>query len=88
MRTVVLTIEDEIDDDLDVVCAERGRGKEGLIADIVRGYVRAERLRRALGSPELVALYSELADEDAALAEQGMADFARTLLEADEHEPR
>lgn len=35
-------------------------------------------------TPDIIALYRALADEDVALAEEGMADYARLLAQADD----
>ena len=41
-------------------------------------------MSRLVVEPELIDLYQELAGEDRLLAEQGMADYATGLRQADE----
>lgn len=50
----------------------------------MRKYVETVRLRRALEDPALSELYQELADEDSALAEEGIAEYGRLLKSADD----
>ena len=57
-----------------------------MAADILRKYTQAERLRRSLQDPALIALYEELVVEDVALAESGMADYQQGLELADRAE--
>ncbi len=45
--------------------------------------IRQKGLRRSLQDPALIALYEELAAEDVALAEAGMADYQQGLELAD-----
>ena len=50
-----------------------------MAADILRKHIQAERLRQLLQDPALIALYEDLAAEDVALAEAGMADYQQGL---------
>ncbi len=84
MKTIPLTLDDELDAMLDSICAEQGRNKAEVATEVVRKYVEAGQLRRALQDSTLVALYQELAEEDINLAEEGMAEYQRTLEESDQ----
>ena len=83
MKTLPIMLEDDVDDALEAVSSGLGRLKIDLAADVLSKYVRAERLRQSLQNPSLVALYQELATEDVALAEEGMADYQQGLEQAD-----
>jgi len=78
-----LAIPDELDEALEDVSARMGRDKAQVAGDVLRRYIRAEKLRYSLEDPSLAALYQELAAEDVALAEEGMADYAEALAAAD-----
>jgi len=54
-----------------------------MAADILRKHIQAERLRQLLQDPALIALYEDLAAEDVALTEAGMADYQQGLELAD-----
>ena len=84
MKSLPLDLDDELDAALDAVSLEQGRAKVELVLDLVRKYVEAEKLKRTLQDPALIALYNELAAEDIALAEQGLADYSRGLQSADQ----
>lgn len=81
MKTIAIVVDDELDAALETLCAEQGRTKAEVLINLLRRYVEDERLKSALHDPRLAALYASLADEDVALAEEGMADYQR-LLEA------
>ena len=83
MKTISLRIDDEVDAALAALCAEQGRNETEVVADVLRRYVETERLKRMLEDPALAQLYEELAAEDRALAEEGMAEYQQTLQEAD-----
>jgi predicted transcriptional regulator len=83
MKTLALRLDDELDAALEAVCAEQGRDKIDVITDIVCKFVEAERLRRSLQDPTLAELYQQLAAEDIALAEEGMAEYQQRLEETD-----
>jgi predicted DNA-binding protein len=83
MKTLALRLDDELDAALEAVCAEQGRDKIDVVTDIVRKFVEAERLRRSLQDPALAELYQQLATEDIALAEEGMAEYQQRLEETD-----
>ena len=80
---VTLTIDEALDAELERVSIRKGLAKADVVADALRQYVQAEQRRQSLLDPDLIALYSQLADEDVALAETGMDDYARQLAEAD-----
>ena len=50
-----------------------------MAAEILRKHIQVERLRQSLQDPALIALYEDLAAEDVALAEAGMADYQQGL---------
>lgn len=83
MKTLSLRLDDELDAALEAVCKEQGRDKADVVTDIVRKYVETEHLKRALQDHALAELYQQLAAEDVALAEEGMAEYQRILEEAD-----
>ena len=78
-----LTIDEALDSELELVSVRKGIAKADVVADILRQYVQAEQRRCAPIDPALIALYSQLADEDVALAEAGMNEYVRQLAEAD-----
>lgn len=81
---VTLTIDEALDAELERVSLRKGRAKADVVADVLRQYVQAEQRRQDPLDPALIALYSQLADEDVALAEAGMEDYVRQLAEADQ----
>lgn len=83
MKTFPLRLDDELDAALEVVCKGLGRDKADVVTDIVRKYVETERLKHALRDPALAALYEQLAAEDVALAEEGMAEYQGMLETTD-----
>lgn len=88
MRTLPLVLDDDLATSLQTISAGQGRAETELVMEMLRRYVRAEQLRQALQDPALIALYHELADEDAHMAEEGLANYARQLEEADQAEVR
>ncbi len=80
---VTLTIDEALNAQLEQVSARAGRPKSDVVADALHRYVQAEQRRQQALDPALVALYHQLAEEDVALAEAGMDDYARHLEEAD-----
>ena len=79
MRTIWLRLDDDLDAALEAVCAEQGRDKAEVVTDVVRKYVDRERLQRTLQDPTIAELYQQLAAEDVALAEEGMAEYQQML---------
>jgi len=84
VKAISLKLDDDVDADLDELCVTEGRDKSEVVTDAVRKYVEAARLRRALEDPALTPLYAELADEDTALAEEGIAEYGRLLKSTDD----
>ncbi len=84
MKILPLRLDDELDAALGAVCKALGRDKTDVVEDVVRKYVETERLKSALQDSELVALYEQMAVEDVALAEEGIADYQR-ILKATDH---
>ena len=83
MKTLPVQLDDELDAALEAVCKDQGRDKAEVVIGIVHKYVEAERLRRTLQDPALAELYQQLAAEDVALAEEGMAEYQQLVKEAD-----
>jgi plasmid stability protein len=84
MATLVLNLDDGLNAALEALCAREGRDKAALLTDILRRHLDSEELRQCLSDPELKRLYDEqLAAEDVALAEEGMAEYEDLLREAD-----
>jgi hypothetical protein len=79
-ETLMKPISLKLDDDLDA----EGRDKGDVVTEVVRKYVETVRLRRALEDPALTRLYEELAGDDAALAEENIAEYGRLLKSADD----
>jgi hypothetical protein len=80
---ISLRLEDDVDAALEAMCMEQGRDKADVVSEVVRRYVETARLQRALDDPALAGLYRELATDDVALAEEGMAEYRRLLKTAD-----
>jgi predicted transcriptional regulator len=83
MKTLSLRVDDELNAALEAVCAEQQRSKADVARDALRAYLQTQRLRWALQESGLAELYEELAAEDTALAEEGIADYHRILESAD-----
>jgi len=83
MTTLQVPLEEELNVALEALCAAQQRDKVSVVSDLVRQFVRSHQTKQALQNPELIAFYEQLADEDTALAEAGMADYQRLLAEAD-----
>ncbi len=77
---VTLAIEDALNAELERVAAQKGRANSDVAAEALRQYVQTERRKEQAVNPALIALYSQLADEDVALAEAGMEDYHWRLI--------
>ena len=84
MKSVPVRLDDDLDAALEAVCAQQGRSKTDLVGEILRKYLETERLRRELQDPDLVTLYRQLEGEDAAIADQGIAEYQEMLKAADQ----
>jgi hypothetical protein len=84
MKAISLRLDDDVDAELDALCVAEGRDKTEVVTDAVRKYVETARLRRALEDPALIRLYAELAGEDSAFAEEGIAEYGRSLKSTDD----
>jgi hypothetical protein len=84
MKAISLKLDDDVNAELEALCAAEGRDKDDVVGEVVRKYVETVRLRRALEDPALSELYQELADEDSALAEENIAEYGRLLKSADD----
>jgi hypothetical protein len=84
MTTLPVVLDDELDAALEAACARQGLSKADLVTNIVRRYVETERLKRTSDDPDLEALYQQLAAEDVALAEEGLAAYRDMLDQADQ----
>lgn len=83
MNVITLNLDDELNAFLEELCAFRRLEKQQVIADLLRKYLAAERLSGSLKDPALVSEYKELVFEDAALAEEGVAEYREMLRKAD-----
>ena len=83
MTTIQVPLDDAVSEALETLCADQQRDKEGMVRELVNRFVATEQARRVLQNPDLISLYDQLADEDEALAEAGMSDYHRLLIEAD-----
>ena len=83
MKTISLSVDDEMDAALAAICAEGGRSKTELVTDVLRKYLESERLKRMLQDPAVAELYQQLAVEDLALAEEGISEYRDMLEQAD-----
>lgn len=83
-KTLVLTLDEDLDAALEKICTERGQTKNELISDLLRQFVASEQFRLRLLNPQIVEQYQTLAEEDIALAEEGMAEYQQLLKETDE----
>ncbi len=84
MKAISLKLDDDVDAELEALCAAEGRDMGDVVTEVVRKYVETVRLRRALEDPALTRLYEELAGDDAALAEENIAEYGRLLKSADD----
>jgi hypothetical protein len=84
MKTISLSLDDDVNAALAALCAEQGRDEPEVVAEVVRRYVETERLKKSLQDPELARLYEDLVAEDKTLAEEGMAEYHQILQEADQ----
>ncbi len=84
MKAISPKLDDDLDAELEALCAAEGRDKGDVVTEVVRKYVETVRLRRALEDPALTRLYEELAGDDAALAEENIAEYGRLLKSADD----
>ena len=84
MKTISLRLDEELDAALEALCAAQGREKGDLVRQIVCRYMETERLKRTLQDPTLVDAYQELAAEDVARAEEGIAEYHRLLEASDQ----
>ena len=83
MKTISLRVDDQMDAALAAVCAQQGRSKTEVVAELLRKYLESERLKRTLQDPALAELYQQLAPEDVALAEEGISEYQHMLEQAD-----
>lgn len=79
-----LTIDETLNEQLELVSNRKGRVKSEVVVEVLLHYVQSEQRKHQLLDPALIALYTELVDEDIALAEEGMEEYYRQLEEADE----
>lgn len=83
MMTLSLDIDDRLDAEFDRVSSDAGRSKKDIVMDIVRRFIEVDRRKRMLSEPRLLALAAELAEEDIALAEMGIEEYAAHLESVD-----
>lgn len=85
---ITLPLEESVETALECLSIRQGRDKVAVVAELVKRYVEAERLRAELLDPGLIELYMELADEDTVLADEDIANYAAALTDADQNDPR
>ena len=83
MPTLPLLLDEDLNAALEAASAQEGRDKTEVVTEALRRYLDFQQRSRHLLDPSLAALYRQLADEDVALAEAGIADYATGLAEAD-----
>ena len=84
MRTLAVELEDGIATALDKLAKGRGCAPAEIAADAVRRIVEQEQLRDFMQNPSNQQLIRELDEENVAMAEEGMAEYAEILRKADE----
>jgi hypothetical protein len=84
VKVLPVNLDDELAAVLAAVCAARGLDETTLASDVLRKFLQAEQLKRSLDDPALAALYEQLAAEDVALAEEGVAEYHQTLAAIDQ----
>ena len=80
---VTVALDDMLDAQLELVSSRKGRAKSDVVIEALRQYVKTEQRKQQLQNPALIALYQQLADEDTALAEEGMDGYCQQLVAAD-----
>lgn len=87
MVTLPLLLDEDLDATLETLSSQQGRNKADIAVEALRKFLltnqQTEQRRRALQDPTLIALYQQLAEEDVALAEAGLADYVQGLEETD-----
>lgn len=83
MVTISISLDDDLNLALESLCADRECDKNEFVSGILRRHMIREEFKRRLETPALRELYAELADEDVALAEQGLGEYQNLLHEAD-----
>ena len=66
MKTLTVSLSDELMEALETVCAENRMDPAAAVNEAVRRYVAVERAHQALGSSDLVSVYSEFSGLDVA----------------------
>ncbi len=83
MKNLTVSLDDELDAALEALCAERGSQRGEFESNVLRRFVARERLARELQDPAAQAAYREVEQEDVEMAEDGMAEYAEGLRQAD-----
>ena len=84
MPTLSLTLDQQVIEALNTVAKTRGRDSTELAADAVRRFVEQAQLRQFMQDPANAELLRELDEENIVMAEEGMAEYAEILRQADE----
>jgi hypothetical protein len=84
VKVLPVSLDDELASVLAAVSAARGLDETTLASDVLRKFLKAEQLKRTLDDPALAALYEQLAAEDLALAEEGVAEYHQALEAIDQ----
>ena len=84
MKNLTVHLEDELDTALATFCAEEGLKRGEFESSVLRRFVARRQLARMVQDPEFQALYKELEQEELEMAEDGMAEYAEGLRQADQ----
>ena len=84
MTTIAVELADVLASRFARACSSAGHGEGAVAAGLFRRYLEVEQLRRNLAEARLANLYQSLAAEDMALAESGIGDYQRDLIQTDQ----
>lgn len=83
MKNLTVCLDDELDTALEALCTEEGRQRGEFESEVLRQFVERERLARQVQDPAWQAVYREVEQEELAMAEEGMAEYAERLRQLD-----
>ncbi len=83
MRALAVQLDDGIATALEKLAGDRGCAPADIAANALRRIVEQEQLRQFMQDPCNEQLIRELDEENVALAEEGMAEYAEMLRKAD-----
>ena len=84
MKSLTVTLDDELDAALAALCAEESRQRGEFESSVLRRFVAREQLAREVQDPAWQAAYREFEQEDLEMAEDGMAEYAEGLRQIDQ----